>query len=367
MGLCAPGFGVDIDMKSEADIEKGLVEEKSKPGDFVDVDINSMKSEVDIEKGLGEKKPKPGDFVDVAIIGAGAAGLYASRRCQSNGITSLLFEVLPFVGGQCISFYSDKEVYGVPGVLNIRAGEFINSLKRQCLPDERLLINEKVFDIKRDGAGFALNNGKFFAKRAILATGIGNMEPRIPIKGATDRDDGFVQHYCFDTASCVDKYADKEVVIVGGGDSALDLAIAISRYAKKIIIAHKKEALTAEYSKVKAAQGMKNVDIRLSLEVLGITDGNAVITSRGEISCDHVVFCCGFKASPCDIFGLRDLGVCFNNGDLIKVNVYTMETEAFGVYAIGDVAVYCSKRRNLVSCFYEADAAVRAICSSLEK
>jgi thioredoxin reductase (NADPH) len=324
--------------------------------------VSGRKSESGHDDDIGDCCGVRATSVDVAIIGAGAAGLCAAGRCEAIGLSYLLFDALPFVGGQCASFYPDKELYGVPGVLNVRAKEFIDSLEKQCLSDKGFFISsEKILEIKREENEFLLN-GRFSARCVVVATGIGSMEHRIPVSiEGVDRADGFVQHVCVSAIP----YAGKEVIIVGGGDSALDFAFEISRFAKKVTIIHKRGTLSAEHSKISRAQSTENIRIILSLDVLSVANGNSVVTNGGEFRCDHVVFCCGFKASPCTILGFNELGVCFDKNDLIEVSVYTMGTVVLGIYAIGDVATYCNKKKNLVSCFYEADTAIRAIYSSL--
>ncbi|MDR1488772.1 MAG: NAD(P)/FAD-dependent oxidoreductase [Holosporales bacterium] len=293
---------------------------------------------------------------DIAIVGAGVAGLYAAYCSLISGLSCIIFDMLPYFGGQCVSFYPNKEVYGVPGMQNITASSLVKRLSKQVfgLDKKPVVFTEKVCDIVKEKEFFLINSGKYTAKKVILATGIGNMQPSIPrnIIGA-ERSDGFAQYYCMKT----DLYKDKFVIVAGGGDSAADFALDISRIAKKVLLIHRKDKLLCEFNKLQMIRGTSNIEIKLSENILNIENDNKVITDKNIYNnIDYIVFCYGFSTTPSSIDGIE-----INENGLIDVDFLTMETKNPGIYAIGDAIAYKNKKKNIVSCFYEADKAVRMI------
>ena len=117
--------------------------------------------------------------MDVAIIGGGVAGLYSAYCCHTVGLSCMLFEALPYLGGQCMAFYPDKPLYGVPGQHKVLAKCFINELVSQCLNDQvKLYLNTPV-SVTKNGNLFILetkDNQKFEAKFLVIASGIGQSQ-----------------------------------------------------------------------------------------------------------------------------------------------------------------------------------------------
>lgn len=300
---------------------------------------------------------------DIAIVGAGVSGVYASYCCGISGIDCCLFDTLSCPGGQCTTFYPDKKTYGIPGFLDIKACDFIELLKKQASSFSTIydLFNEKITKIKKDGAFFVLND-RYIVDYIILATGIGNMKPSIPpgIAGV-DRNDGFVQYYCMKA----DLYKGKDVVIAGGGDSAADFAINISQIARKIILVHRRDKLTCDANKIEILQKLSNVEIKLSHNIISVENNSSVTTDKETFNVDHVVFCYGFRADPNFIDGLSELNIKTDNKNLIAVDLETMQTNVDKVFAIGDAITYKNKKKNIISCFFEADRAVRMIKSKM--
>jgi thioredoxin reductase (NADPH) len=216
------------------------------------------------------------------------------------------------------------------------------------------VINEKITDIRQDGEFLSLNNEKYMARYIIIATGIGDMLPNVPdnISGVTN---DFVQFYCMRT----DLYRDKDIIIAGGGDSAVDFAIYIKSTAKSVTIIHRRDKLKCSSHKMNMING---IDLKLSHAILSIEKDHRIITDKGSFTADYIVFCYGFRVEPVDIGGLQNLGVYFENG-LIMVDIDTMRAGNDRIFAIGDAVTYANKKKNLVSCFFEADRAVRVIKS----
>lgn len=309
-----------------------------------------------------------GSIYDVAIIGAGVAGIYASYCCGVSGFSCVLFDTLSCAGGQCAAFYPDKKVYGVPGIFEILSRDFVGLLKSQASSFDSIddVFSEKIVSIRKNCDVFSLESKageKYRSRNLILATGIGDMIPNMPlhIVGVTsDENSSFVQYYCMK----MDLYRGKRVIIGGGGDSAADFAINISTIAKNVIIIHRRESLTCDNEKLELIRKIGNIELKLSHGIKAIEAGRKVITDQGEYEADYIVFCYGFRSAPDMISGLEALGVVTEN-NLICVDFRTMQTGNDRVFAIGDAITYQNKKKNIVSCFFEADRAVRMIRSQM--
>jgi thioredoxin reductase (NADPH) len=260
---------------------------------------------------------------------------------------------LPYLGGQCISYYPNKKIYGVPGFSDFKSKDFINLLVEQSFSssDNLIFINEKIIDIKFNSFLFTLND-KYKSKYAIIASGIGNMRP-IVTSNISGLDNDFVQHYCMET----DLYKGRRVIIAGGGNSAADFAIHLKPVADRVKIIHRRDRLTCDRHKIDL---MKGVDVKLCTSILSIEKNHKVITDNGIFDTDYIIFCYGFKADPMQINGLRDLNINVKN-NLINIYINTMSTGNNRIFAVGDAVTYENKQKNIVSCFFEADRAVRII------
>jgi thioredoxin reductase (NADPH) len=306
-------------------------------------------------------------FVDVAIVGGGPAGLASSYYSGMFGLSFCMFEALGMVGGQCSSFYPDKMVYGVPGVTGLRGMEFADSLLHQSLSDiGSFKLGSQVARIVRTDLGFDLfsESSEFLvsSKFLVLARGVGNMTPIVPseIDMSCIEEKDFVQYSCISSSL----YKDKTVVIAGGGDSAIDFANHISRVAKKVFIVHRGNSLKqstislhADQDKLFVMLNKKIVSIKADVSGRHVVVNDNVTGVISVLRPDYIVFCYGFSVNAKGISGL-DLELC--NG-LINVDIESMETSVRGCYAAGDCVWYANKKKNLISCFYEADMAIRSI------
>jgi thioredoxin reductase (NADPH) len=314
---------------------------------------------------------------DVAIVGAGVAGLYSAYCCGISGLDCVLIDTLMFTGGQCNALYPEKKIYGVPGFNNTSAKNFTKGLSEQCTVfAKELLLGNKVENISRSkNCNFIIElrnisskqQNHINARHLIIATGIGDMIPSIPkaiLENNTgDNPQDFIQHCCMKT----DFYKDKDVVVSGGGDSAIDFVLNIVSFAKSVALLHRGDKLTCEGLKLKDIDNLhKNGKLKLFLEhnVSRIEKESVIAINKNSeetiLRANHLVFCHGFLASCSSMFGLKKLGLEMESG-LIKTDINTMQTSLQNCYAVGDVAMYSNKKKNIVSCFFEADRAVRMV------
>ena len=327
----------------------------------------------------------PGSSVeaDVVIIGAGVAGMYATYCCSLANIRCILVDELMSAGGQCTALYPEKLLYGIPGYTNIKAKDYISRLAKQCLGTaQHEFFGYKVTKITRaTSGGFelcvsnvsvcsnAVNDITMTSKYIIIATGIGEMKPNIPvnIQGIDEisQKSSFVQFYCLNQTL----YRNKNVIVAGGGDSAVDFAIDITSVAKQTILIHRREAFSCEQHKIATLDRLAKIGkikLELGQRIYKLKEENEIrsVYTRDnnqyehEYKTDYIVFCYGFVACPGDL--IADLGLQTEK-NLIKVNLETMDTSVRNCYAVGDAITYACKKKNIVPCFFEADRAVRAI------
>ncbi|MDR1365284.1 MAG: NAD(P)/FAD-dependent oxidoreductase [Holosporales bacterium] len=322
---------------------------------------------------------------DIAIIGAGVAGLYAAYCCGIAGLNCAIIDSFTFPGGQCSALYPEKTVYGVPGFHNVSASYFIDKLAAQCLAFDHTelfghrvesvdILGDGVFDVQvrniRQG-----DNLRIHAKTLIIAAGICDMKPNIPrtIDGLAEIDSSsdFIQS-CRITA---DVYKGKDIVIAGGGNSAADFAIDIIPIAKSVTLVHRRNELTCDSSKLKqlaAANeaGKLRLVLQSSIAKLVETEHTRSVFVKNAacneicLNADHIVFCYGFVVQCSSLSWISNLNIDIRNG-LISTDVNTMESSVRNCYAIGDIVMYAGKNKNIVSCCFEADRAVRMIKSKV--
>jgi thioredoxin reductase (NADPH) len=324
--------------------------------------------------------PRRHDY-DVIIIGVGVAGLYAAYCCGFlAALRVCIVESAAIPGGQCVTLYPRKKMYGVPGFPDITARDYISILSDQCLPHAATsLFNQKINCISRLENEFfqvGANRESISSKFLILATGIGDAIPNIPsdILLNIDNASDFVQHYCIN----MNLFAGKRIVIAGGGDSAVDFAIELSMIAEEIVLVHRRPDFSCEPAKTSVINELSNAGkilLKLNHDILALEESDAgrYVKIRGrnalnteEIMTDHIIFCYGFSAKHSTIRGLEEMGIQSKNF-LIEVNIETMKTSVNDCYAIGDAITYPGKKKNVVSCLFEADRAGRAIRNKVDQ
>ena len=314
---------------------------------------------------------KPGQTLttDVAIIGAGPVGLFAVFQLGMLKISSVLIDALTDIGGQCSALYPEKPIYDIPAHSAIEAGELIAKLDAQIAPfaAPRLLgrrveglVKDTLFHVKTD------QGDEIIAKAVIIAAGAGAFGPnRPPLDGLSDYEDsGAVQYHVRNREAL----RGKRVVIAGGGDSAVDWALALKDIAS-VAVVHRRAKFraapeTAGRLDAAVARGEIEMVVPWQLHALhgsgGRLDSVEVVTLKGET-----------RRLPADVllpfFGLSmDLGPIAawgldRDGGHIQVEPATCQTSLAGVFAIGDVATYPGKLKLILQGFSEAAMAAHAI------
>ncbi len=178
---------------------------------------------------------------DTIIIGAGPVGLFAVHQLGIKGLKSIVIDNLDKAGGQCIELYPDKPIYDIPAVPECTGEELTKKLLEQIKPfNTEFFLNERVEEVKQDKENWIVrtnNNNEFLAPNIIIAGGVGSFEPRkLSVKEA----EKFEGKSLFYAVRNKEQFKNKNISIFGGGDSALDWALELSKFSK-INLIHRRE------------------------------------------------------------------------------------------------------------------------------
>ncbi len=308
---------------------------------------------------------------DIIIIGAGPVGLFTVFEAGLLKLHCHLIDSLPTAGGQCSEIYPKKPIYDIPGFPTILAGELIDNLMEQAKPFKPgFTLGESAETIeKTDDDKFIVttNKGtKHIAKNVAIAGGLGVFEPRKPpIPNLSQFEDRGVEYIIKDP----EIYRGKNVVISGGGDSALDWTIYLveKRIAKAVTLVHRSQTFRGHLDSVQKVMDMGangTIDLILDGEVTGL-GGNGYVENvtinqkeKGDFIhvTDHFI----------PLFGLTPkLGPIANWGleiekNAIKVNTFDYSTNIPGIYAVGDVNTYPGKLKLILCGFHEGTLMVQS-------
>ena len=189
------------------------------------------------------------DEKDVVIVGAGPVGLFAVHQLGIKGLNAVVIDNLDKVGGQCIELYPDKPIYDIPAVPECTGKELTDRLLEQIKPFKtNFHLDQRVQEISKEKNNWKIITSKdkiFIAPNIIIAGGVGSFEPRkFPIEGA----EKFENNGIYYSISDKNYFKNKKICIFGGGDSALDWAIELSKFAEIILVHRRKEFRGAEHS-----------------------------------------------------------------------------------------------------------------------
>ena len=310
---------------------------------------------------------------DILIIGAGPVGLFTVFEAGLLGLNCTLIDNLDKPGGQCAELYPEKPIYDIPGVPFQTAQEHVDALLQQIKPfnydlhlservdliEEITLENESFWKVK------TTEDKEFVSKNIFIAAGAGSFEPRRPPN--IEDPDKYLGKGVEYAVRSVDKYKNKNVVIFGGGDSALDWTVELSKVAKLVTLVHRRDAFrgaqhTEEQMRALVEKGKVNL---LTPYLINSIEGDDIVESitlknfeSNEIEdyeADELLF----------LFGLnKKLGPILDwdidlNGKKIKVNTENYQTNKDGIFAVGDINDYPGKLDLILSGFHETTLAVQ--------
>lgn len=313
---------------------------------------------------------------DVVIVGAGPCGLFQVFELGLLGLTSEVVDSIRQPGGQCTELYPDKPIYDIPAIPVCTGEELTTNLLKQIEPFScGMHLGEEVTVVRRnddDTFHVETSAGKEFrAKAVVIAGGVGSFQPR-PIR--LPDVDSFVDRSLHYRVREPQQFAGKRLVILGGGDSALDWVLELASVAERITLVHRRDEYRAVDASVKKMRGLASagrIDVMENAKAVGISgddgqvrsitiqpkDGSAV-----EIECDHVLVFFGLapKLGPIAEWGL-DI-----NRKTINVDTEKFETSEPGIYAVGDINFYPGKKKLILCGFHEAALAAFAIKQRIE-
>ncbi len=307
---------------------------------------------------------------DIIIIGAGPCGLFTVFEAGLLKLKCHLIDALPQAGGQCSEIYPKKPIYDIPAFPEILAGDLVDNLMKQIEPFKpEFTLGERAETIvKTDDDKFIVTTNRGTEHRApvvAIAGGLGSFEPRKPpIENLSSFEDKGVEYIIKDP----EFYRGKDVIISGGGDSALDWAIYLAeRVAKSVSLVHRRQSFRGHLDSVQKVMDLAEkgkIKLITDAEVIGLSgeDKLEAITIKhktdGEYTekTDHWVPLFGLspKLGPIGDWGLEI------EKNAIKVDTLDYSTNIPGVYAIGDVNTYEGKLKLILCGFHEATLMVQS-------
>jgi thioredoxin reductase (NADPH) len=302
---------------------------------------------------------------DLTIIGGGPTGLFAAFYAGVRGMSTRIVDSLPELGGQLTALYPEKYVFDVGGFPKILAKDLARGLIEQALQFEpEVVLDEEVSDLERRDDGFVLRtrNGEYPSRAMVVAGGKGAFEPRVlNVPGYEELLHRGV-HYAVKNPQ---DFRDKCVLIVGGGDSALDWALILKDHCRRLVLVHRREGFRAHEASVaqlEAACAAGEMELLTyhevrSIEGNGTVEAVTVFDNRTDedtvLEADAVLTFLGFKP---DLGPIRRWGLEFVKNRIVVNQL--METNLPGVYGAGDVVDYPGKLDLIATGFAEAAIAV---------
>lgn len=306
---------------------------------------------------------------DVIIIGAGPVGLFAVFELGLYDLKCHLIDILDRPGGQCAELYPEKPIYDIPAWPIISGQELVDRLMEQIAPFEpQFTYNRMVSSLERlDNGSFRVTtdeNEIFEAKAVVIAAGGGSFQPKRPPVPGIEAYEGTSVFY---SVRRMEEFRDHDILVVGGGDSALDWTLNLQPLAKSLSLVHRRAEFRAAPDSVNKmfklrddgdidfhlgqVKELKGADGQLEAAVIKGPDGDV------EIKCTRLLpfFGLTMKLGPIADWGLN------LHENLIPVDTEKFETSVPGIFAIGDINSYPGKLKLILSGFHEAALAAQKI------
>ncbi len=312
---------------------------------------------------------------DVVIVGAGPCGLFQVFELGLLGLKAHLVDSLPKVGGQCVELYPDKPIYDIPAVPVCTGQQLTDLLLEQIKPfGAQYHLGETVQTVhKQENGRFAVSTSagtQLDCGAVIVAGGVGAFESRkLAVPNAENYDGGQIQYRVRDPKA----FAGKDVVILGGGDSALDWAVVLADVANSVVLVHRRpdfRGAKATLEKLEALRDEHRADILIGQVKELVEEGDQLKGLRVQcadgvtrsVDCDQVLVFFGLhpKLGPIAEWGYE------LHKKAIHVDTEKFQTSIPGIFAVGDINTYPGKKKLILSGFHEAALAAFAIKEYLE-
>jgi thioredoxin reductase (NADPH) len=299
---------------------------------------------------------------DVLIIGAGPCGLFAVFELGLLDMKTHLVDILDKIGGQCAELYPEKPIYDIPGISMVTGQGITDALVEQIKPFHPTFhLNEMVETIEKIGDPLfrvKTDAGKEFeAKVVVISAGGGSFQPKRPPVPGIEAYEGTSVFYA---VRKMEQFRDKSILIVGGGDSALDWTLNLHPVAKRITLLHRRDDFRAAPHSVEQMRKLVadgKMDLKIG-QVTGLEGANGQLAGAhmkgndnavSKVDCDTMLpfFGLTMKLGP-----VANWGVALDN-NLIPVDTAAFETNIPGIFAIGDINTYPGKLKLILSGFHE--------------
>lgn len=314
-------------------------------------------------KALTIHAPGGHHSTDVAIIGSGPCGLFAVFELGLLGIKAQLIDILNRPGGQCAELYPEKPIYDIPALPVVSGQQLTDNLLEQIAPFKpEFHFSQMVEKLEKLATGdwqLVTDSGTTItAKVVVIAAGGGSFMPKKPPIAGIDAYEGTSVFYAVKKR---DQFAGKRLVIVGGGDSALDWTLNLAEIASHITLIHRRDEFRAAPASVEAMRQLAasgKIDLLFG-QVSGLQGENGQLTTievtdndknKRQLACDALLpfFGLTMKLGPVANFGLN------LHENLIPVDTEKFETSTPGIFAVGDINHYPGKLKLILSGFHEA-------------
>jgi thioredoxin reductase (NADPH) len=288
------------------------------------------------------------EIQDVTIVGGGPVGLFGAFYAGMRQMRTKIIDSLPELGGQLSALYPEKYIFDMPGFPKVLAKDLVKDMAEQGTRfGATVCLDEKVLNLKHEPDGtitLTTQRGEHRSRTVVLAMGAGAFAPiKLNAPGLTDFEDRGVRYFVKDKS----QFEGKRLLIIGGGDSAVDWCMNLQDLAEHITLIHRRDVFKAHEESVDWLLNRSPVHVRLWHELKCVQGGDAVTHAvifdnktkeEFELSVDAVLLNLGFKA---DIGPVREWGIELE-GNKIPINRF-MQTNLSGVYAAGDIATYPGK------------------------
>ena len=311
---------------------------------------------------------------DVAIIGAGPVGLFAVFQCGMLGLSCQVIDSLEGIGGQCTALYPEKPIYDIPAYPKINAADFIAQLEAQAAPfNPAYHLNQQIVSLEHQGSKWQLKtslNKTLYAKTIIIAAGAGAFGPNKPPLKDIEAYEGQSVFYMVRQKN---DFKDKDIVIAGGGDSAVDWALSLVDVAKSVRLVHRRDKFRAapdSLEKLKDLQDKGRLEIVTPMQLHALQGKNGVLEAvdvfdKGKnirsLKADVLLPFYGLATS---LGPIADWGLDLSHNH-IDVHPTTCQTSKENIYAIGDITAYENKIKLILTGFSEAAFAAHHIYNVL--
>ena len=309
---------------------------------------------------------------DVTIVGGGPAGMFAAFYAGLHELKAQLIESLPQLGGQVAALYPEKQIWDVAGEAGVQGRELIADLKKQMAiaPVDQFLGEQVTNVVKLADGTFKIESAQrtSYSKAVVIALGNGAFSPRRLALDGADQLEGRQVRYFFSDQS---DFVDQRVAVLGGGDSAIDMALMLEPIAKEVHLIHRRDAFRAlEHTVSQLKKSQVQVETPYLPKELQVNEDDSIDLTlkkmrsdeEKHLAVDKILVNYGFTSNNAAL-NEWELPLASERG-LIKVDS-KMETSVPGVYAIGDGVTYPGKAALIAVGFGEAPIAITALAKAL--